>query len=156
MLFAVIVVGLAAAATVLFAFSAASWKRPVLGTVDGRLRPCGQNPNCVCSEDSRDSHSVAPFTFEGDADAEFRRLQSLVESAPRTTLIDQRDGYLRFESVTPLLRYVDDVEFRLDADAGLIHVRSASRIGRSDFGVNRARVEELRRYFNAGSPAPRN
>jgi uncharacterized protein (DUF1499 family) len=145
MLYGLIAAGVAAA--ILFGLSAASWRRPALGLIDQRLRPCGDTPNCVCSQCPETPHHIEPLAFDGDAQAEFQRLQSLLESFPRTTLVEQRPDYLRYEVVTRIVRYVDDVEFLLDPQAKLIHVRSASRVGRSDFGVNRARVEEIRRRF---------
>ena len=117
------------------------WRRPTnLGVKDGRLAPCKRSPNCVSSQaDPADSeHYIAPIPFAGTM-ADLRRL---VESMARATVITAQDNYLYAEYRTRLLRYVDDVELYLDK--GLVHVRSASRLGRRDFGVNRKRVEELR------------
>jgi uncharacterized protein (DUF1499 family) len=127
----------------------ASWRRPELGPVSGRLRHCPASPNCVCSQQTGDDHFIEPLRSGGDPQSEFERLKSMVEALPRTKRIDQRDGYARYEFTSRLMRYVDDVEFLLDAEAGVIHVRSASRVGRSDFGANRARVEDIRRRFAA-------
>ena len=79
--------------------------------------------------------------------AEFARLQDLVSEMQGATLIEEGQGYLRFEFSTPVMRYVDDVEFLLDDAAGAIHVRSASRVGYSDMGANRERVETIRAKF---------
>jgi uncharacterized protein (DUF1499 family) len=117
------------------------WRRPNnLGVKDGRLAPCKRSPNCVSSQaDPADSeHYIAPIPFTGTM-ADLRRL---VESMARATVITAQDNYLYAEYRTRLLRYVDDVELYLDK--GLVHVRSASRLGRRDFGVNRKRVEDLR------------
>jgi uncharacterized protein (DUF1499 family) len=119
------------------------WRRPEnLGVQNGRLAACKRSPNCVSSQaDPADrEHYIAPIAFKGDAAA----LRRAVESMPRATVIRQDGGYLYAEYRTKLLRYVDDLELFYDATAGVVHVRSASRLGRRDFGFNRARVEALR------------
>lgn len=142
-----VIIALGVSAGILVAFSAASRRRPDLGIVDGRLRPCPPTPNCVCSQQSDEQQRIEPLACHGDPQAEFSRLQAVIRGLPRTTLIAERPGYARYEFVSRLVRYVDDVEFLLDAEQGVIHVRSASRVGRSDFGANRGRVEEIRRQF---------
>jgi uncharacterized protein (DUF1499 family) len=117
------------------------WRRPAnLGVRDGRLSPCRRSPNCVCSQaDPTDrEHYIAPLAFAGSI-AELRRA---IESLPRVTVIREAADYLYAEFRTPLLRFVDDVEFA--KAAGVLHVRSASRLGRRDFGVNRRRIEAIR------------
>ena len=119
------------------------WRRPSnLGVKDGRLAPCRRTPNCVSSQaDPADrEHYIAPIAFRGGME----ELRRAVESMPRTTMITADRNYVYAEYRTPLMRYVDDVELYYDERAGLVHVRSASRLGRRDFGVNRRRVEELR------------
>jgi uncharacterized protein (DUF1499 family) len=119
------------------------WRRPEnLGVKDGRLAPCKRTPNCVCSQAERSDaeHYVAPIAFRGNVAA----LRAAVEAMPRSSVIRQDGNYLYAEYRTKLLRYVDDLELFYDEKAGLVHVRSASRLGRRDFGVNRARVEALR------------
>jgi len=125
------------------------WRRPKnLGVIGGRLAPCGRTPNCVSSQaDPADKeHYIAPIPFQGDAIAAVRKA---VESMPRARIISADSHYLYAEFRSALLRYVDDVEFHYDGS--VIHVRSASRLGRRDFGVNRARVEELRKRIK---PSP--
>ena len=125
------------------------WRRPKnLGVIGGRLTPCRQTPNCVSSQaDPSDrEHYIAPIPFRGDAIAAVRKA---VESMPRARVISADSHYLYAEFRSALLRYVDDVEFHYDGS--VIHVRSASRLGRRDFGVNRARVEELRKRIK---PSP--
>jgi len=122
------------------------WRRPGnLGVRDGRLAPCKRSPNCVSSQaDPADrEHYIAPIPFTGTM-ADLRRV---VESMERATVITAQDNYLYAEYRTRWLRYVDDVELYLDK--GLVHVRSASRLGRRDFGVNRKRVEALRALIQA-------
>ncbi len=128
-----------------------SWKRPAnLGVRNARLAPCRRTPNCVSSQaDPGDAeHYVAPIPFKGDAIAAVRRA---VLGIPRTTIIQTRTNYLYAEFRTPLMRFVDDVEFFHDDKAGVIHVRSASRVGRRDFGVNRERMEHLRSLLSASA-----
>ena len=125
-----------------------SWKRPGnLGVEEGRLAPCKRTPNCVSSQtDAADrEHYIAPLAFRGS----MQDLRKLVEGMERTTLISAERNYLYAECRTKLMRYVDDVELYYDEKQGVVHVRSASRLGRRDFGVNRARVEALRALIQA-------
>jgi uncharacterized protein (DUF1499 family) len=119
-----------------------SWKRPDnLGVRDGRLAACKRSPNCVSSQanPADREHYIAPI--HGSIAA----ARKAVERMPRATVITEKPDYLYAEFRTPLLRYVDDVEFFFDGT--VVHVRSCSRLGRRDFGVNRKRVEELRRLI---------
>lgn len=119
-----------------------SWKRPDnLGVRDGMLAPCKRSPNCVSSQANPADleHYIAPL--HGTMDA----VRAAVQAMPRTRIISDKDNYLYAEFRTRLLRYVDDVEFFFDGR--VIQVRSCSRLGRRDFGVNRRRVEELRRLI---------
>jgi uncharacterized protein (DUF1499 family) len=119
-----------------------SWKRPDnLGVRDGRLAACKSSPNCVCSQASPADreHYIAPIHGRMEA------VRKAVKSLPRTKVIRGDKNYLYAEFRSKLLGYVDDVEFFFDGNA--IHVRSCSRLGRRDFGVNRKRVEELRRLI---------
>lgn len=124
-----------------------SWKRPGnLGVNGGRLAPPKRTPNSVSSQaDPADTgHYIAPVPFKGDARAAMAAVRKAVESMEGSTIIRNEGNYLYAEFRTRIMRFVDDVEFVFDEKAGLIHVRSASRLGRKDFGVNRARVEALR------------
>jgi uncharacterized protein (DUF1499 family) len=123
------------------------WRRPTnLGVNGGRLAPCRRTPNCVSSQaDPADAeHYIAPIRFRGDAMAAVRRA---VAAMPRATVISEQKNYLYAEFRSRLLGYVDDVEFFYDGTA--IQVRSAARLGRRDFGVNRKRVEKLRALITA-------
>lgn len=133
-----------------------SWKRPGnLGVTDGRLAPCRRTPNCVSSQaDPADAvHYIEPIPFKGDAAAAIAAARKAVESMQRATVIRAEPGYLYAEFRSKLIGFVDDVEFAFDDRAGLLHVRSSSRIGRRDFGVNRARVEFLRRRIAGAAGA---
>jgi len=124
-----------------------SWKRPdYLGVKDGRLARCKSTPNCVSSQaDGADAeHYIGPIRFQGSALEAMAAVRKAVEAIERTRVVRHEGNYLYAEFRTRLMRYVDDVEFTFDEKAGAIHVRSASRLGRRDFGVNRARVEAIR------------
>jgi uncharacterized protein (DUF1499 family) len=116
-----------------------SWKRPDnLGVRNGRLAPCKRSPNCVSSQaDPADrEHYIAPLSGTMAA------VRAAVKAMPRTTIVSENESYLHAEFRTRIMRYVDDVEFFVDGT--VIQVRSCSRLGRRDFGVNRKRVEALR------------
>ena len=119
-------------------------KRPNdLGLKGGRLAPCPASPNCVCSQDQDKGHAVLPLRFSGDRRAAMRRLRAVVDGMQGATVIESTDDYLRAEFKSDFFGFVDDVEF-FAMDPDLIHVRSASRLGKADFGVNRKRVETIR------------
>jgi uncharacterized protein (DUF1499 family) len=118
-----------------------------LGTKDGQLVACPSSPNCVSSQAADDGHRIAPLTFKGDPDAAFARLKQVLGRRGDTTIIEEQPGYLRVEFRTVL--FVDDGEFLLDRSRSAIQVRSASRLGYSDLGKNRSRMEEIRTQFSA-------
>jgi len=123
-----------------------------LGIHDGKLSGPKQTPNSVVSEsvDAASPAYIAPIAFSGDPRAAFAKLGTVLQSLDRVTVIKADDGYLYAECRSEKMRFVDDFEARIDAAAGVIHVRSASRLGRRDMGVNRARVEMIRHRFSAG------
>jgi uncharacterized protein (DUF1499 family) len=124
-----------------------SWKRPgYLGVKDGKLASCRERLNCVSSQaDPADAQRyIAPIAFKGGALAAMAAARKAIESMERSTVIRHEGNYLYAEFRSKLLRFVDDLELTYDEKAGVLHVRSASRLGRRDFGVNRARVEALR------------
>lgn len=115
-----------------------------LGLAAGRLHPCPASPNCVCSEDPTAAAALAPLAYTGDGPLAFAALVELVAAEPDAELVTVEPGYAHAVYRTPLLRFRDDLELRLDEAAGVIQVRSASRVGYSDLGANRRRVEALR------------
>ncbi len=117
------------------------------------LAPCPDTPNCVASHAEDPEHAIEPIRYEGGAEAAWTAVRRAVESLPRTTIVREEDGYLHAECRSMILRFVDDLELQLQPDAGIIAVRSASRLGRSDFGVNRKRVERLRAAMAAAKDA---
>ena len=118
-----------------------------LGVREGLLAPCPSSPNCVSSQAESERHRIAPLSFSGDPDAAFARLKLVISRRSDTTIVDDLPDYLRVELRTIL--FVDDGEFLLDRTKKHIHVRSASRLGYSDLGKNRSRLEEIRRQFLA-------
>jgi uncharacterized protein (DUF1499 family) len=129
-----------------------SWKRPGnLGVREGRLAPCRRTPNCVSSQaDPGDrQHHIDPLAYQGTAAEAIAALQRVIEAAPGARIVRATPEYLYAEFRSRIMRFVDDVEFALDPAGGRIHVRSAARLGIRDFGVNRARVESLRRALDA-------
>jgi uncharacterized protein (DUF1499 family) len=110
-----------------------------LGVKDGKLAACPGTPNCVNSQSDDAQAKIAPLP--GVSIAEIKKV---VESMERTTIVEETDNYLYAEFKSKLMGYIDDVEFYLDSGANVVHVRSASRLGKSDLGVNRKRVEEIR------------
>ncbi len=120
-----------------------------LGLQGGRLAPCPDSPNCVSSQAERDGQVVLPFTLDRPVGAAKSVLKQVIAALPRTRLICEEENYLHFEFRSLIFRFVDDVEFHFDAAAKTIQVRSASRVGHSDLGVNRRRIETIRRLFSA-------
>ena len=145
----VLILVVAAWAAMMTILSATSRQPDNLGVHDGKLTACPNTPNCVSSDATDDAHRMAPIPFEGDAGEALARLKVALAAQPLTTVISADGNYLHAECVSLLFRFVDDVEFLVDADAPVIHFRSASRAGRSDRGVNRKRMEEIRKDFES-------
>lgn len=125
-------------------------KRPKhLGIKEGQLAPCPNKPNCVSSFSDRSKHAIEPLHFQGAADMALATLKQVVAAMDGATLIEAQINYLYFEFKTKVLGFVDDVEFLLDEGKKIIHLRSASRLGHSDFNLNRKRIEAIRANFKA-------
>jgi uncharacterized protein (DUF1499 family) len=118
-----------------------------LGLVGGRLADCPDSPNCVSSQSERESQRLPSIPFFGTASEAIASLKRVVSEMPRSRLVAEDGDYLRYEFRSFLLRFVDDVELLVDESKSAIHFRSASRVGYSDFGVNRRRMEEIRTRF---------
>ena len=116
------------------------------------LAPCPWTHTCVCSRrDAAFYHRIEPLHAPGAPVAAFKRLKSLLESAARTVIITETDDYIHAECRSRR-GFIDDLECRLCREESVIHVRSAARTWHAvfDFGVNRARIEALRRQFLSG------
>ena len=118
-----------------------------LGLKNQLLSPCPGTPNCVSSQEKNSQHHIQPITFDGSLKLAKERLHRVLNSMRGTRIITQDVVYWHVEFTTQLLRFIDDVEFFFDGSQSLIHVRSASRQGYWDLGVNRKRVETIRSRF---------
>jgi uncharacterized protein (DUF1499 family) len=133
-----------------------------LGVRDGRLKPPSRTPNSVSSQ--ADLHAgtgalvdyarIAPLAAGADQAAAMARLRAAIEATPGARLVAARPDYLYAQFSTRWLKFIDDAEFWASPADGVIHVRSASRLGRKDFGVNRARIEALRAAVEESGPHP--
>ncbi|MFB2921113.1 DUF1499 domain-containing protein [Aerosakkonema funiforme] len=124
-------------------------KRPTnLGVQVGKLAPCPSSPNCVSSQSQDDGHKIEPITYNSTPAEAMAQLKKVIESEKRTKIITETPNYLYVEFTSRLMGFVDDVEFYLDEGQKVIHVRSASRLGESDLGVNRNRIETIRAKLN--------
>ncbi|MCA3131960.1 MAG: DUF1499 domain-containing protein [Betaproteobacteria bacterium] len=115
-----------------------------LGVRNGKLKPPPSTPNCVSSQAQGGYYAIAPLPYRGTRGSAFAALLAIVRSTPRTRIVEQTADYLYVEYASALMGYVDDVEFWFAPEGGIIHVRSASRLGQGDMGVNRRRVEDIR------------
>ncbi len=122
-----------------------------IGVRDGKLKPPAKTPNSVTSQADlwpdaprKDDARIAPIALQGDGKATIASIAKVIEDLPASHIVERRDDYLYAQFTTALMRFTDDVEFWFDPAAGVIQVRSASRVGRKDFGVNRARIESIR------------
>lgn len=118
-----------------------------IGLHEGRLTSCPDKPNCVISQEADPGHHIDPIAYSGAQKDALARLKTLIRSMERTRIVAETENYLRVECTTKWLGFVDDLEFYFPAEP-IIHVRSASRLGYSDLGVNRKRVEQIRKRFN--------
>ena len=158
-MYVVIWIALAVVAVLLAArFGVFAGRMPAdLGLRDGKLKPPSRTENSVSSQadlwpdaPQKDYARIAPLPLVGgDAKATIARIAAVVEDLPGARIVERRDDYLYAQFTTALMRYVDDVEFWADPAAGVVQVRSASRLGSKDFGVNRARIESIRARLGA-------
>ena len=128
--------------------SACASPRPSgLGVNDGQLAPCPSEPRCVSSQapipDTR--HNIGDFIIIAKPDDAWTKLEEIVTAMPRTQIIESQADYLYAEVTTPTLGFVDDLEFYYDRADNTVQVRSSARIGYFDGGLNRNRVERIRR-----------
>ncbi|MFK5927326.1 MAG: DUF1499 domain-containing protein [Desulfuromusa sp.] len=122
-----------------------SGKRPSnLGVSDSRLAPCPASPNCLSSDDLDSAHMTPPFQLVKPATEVWRVARELVSELPRTRIVNETSDYLHAECRSGVFGFVDDLELHLRPSKGIIAVRSASRLGYSDFGVNQRRIEKIR------------
>jgi uncharacterized protein (DUF1499 family) len=124
-----------------------------IGVNNGKLAGCPATPNCVSSQVAAidPEHTILPIQFGGDNLTTIAKLKQVLQSMPNNKILKETDNYLYLESTSKLMGFVDDVEFYLDKDSKTIQVRSASRLGESDLGVNRQRIEKIRVALGANT-----
>lgn len=135
------------------ALSACSGSRPDnLGWINNQFASCPESPNCVSSFAAQDDaeHYIAPWATSEQAQQDWQRLIDVIKAQSELKVIKQEGPYLYAEATTKLMRYVDDMQFYLNAEQQRIDVYSASRLGYSDMGKNRSRLEELKQQWQAG------
>jgi uncharacterized protein (DUF1499 family) len=129
----------------IFSFSGEQPKN--LGVKNGQLTKCPQTPNCVSSQSKDVTHKVDPLTYNSSRKEALNRLKTILKEINNAEIIEVKPQYLYSQFTSRIMGFVDDVEFYLPLQEKLIHVRSASRVGQSDLGVNRRRIERIREQF---------
>jgi len=117
---------------------------PTLGVHDGKLSPCPASPNCVVSQGADPDHGIKPIAYTQSRDRARDLLAKVLGVVPRTEIVTQDESYIRAQATSRIIGFVDDIEFYFPEDEPLIHLRSAARLGESDLGVNRRRLEQIR------------
>ena len=125
-----------------------SGKPTNLGVVDGRLADCPSSPICVSTQAEDADHQMEPIPFTGSADEAMQRVKDLIAEMPRTKIVTVDGNYLHVKFRSAFFRFVDDAEFLIDTEEHVIHFRSASRVGYSDLGMNRRRMEQIAAGFD--------
>lgn len=123
------------------------------GIKNGQLAPCPDSPNCVSSQATTPEHAIAPIRFTGAAATAMSTLRRVIERDRGATVVSMDDRSLSAEYRSRIFRFVDDVDFVVDEAEGVIHCRSASRLGYSDMGANRRRMERIRQAFQTEQSA---
>lgn len=124
-------------------------KRPTnIGVQSGQLAPCPTTPNCVNSQSQDPQHRIEPLTYNSTPTQAMTELKTVIQNLERAKITTETENYFDVEFTTKLMGFVDDAEFLIDDSAKAIHVRSASRLGHSDLGVNRKRIEAIRAKLN--------
>ena len=123
-------------------------KKPdTIGVTGNRLTPCPAKPNCVSSDATDEAHKIASFQLKGNVRSNWPLVIESVKAGPRVKIVTSTETYLHAEYTSLLFRFVDDLELLMNSGTGVISVRSASRLGYSDLGANRKRVEGLRKVL---------
>jgi uncharacterized protein (DUF1499 family) len=118
------------------------------GVKEGKLGDCPRSPNCVSTVSTDPDHRMDPIPYRTSLKEAREKVITIVNKMKRTRIITSEDRYLHVEFRSAIFRFVDDVEFYFDEDEKMIHFRSASRLGYSDLGVNRKRMQRIRILFN--------
>lgn len=144
------IAGLISAMTLLLS-GCSSFGSPALRSAGGKLAPCDGGPHCVSSQSDNESRRIEPIRYTGTRAAAQQAMSKIISGMQNAKIVSEQPGYIHATFTSSLMGFVDDVEL-LFPNEKLIHVRSSSRTGYYDFGVNRNRVEELRRAFNERQP----
>lgn len=121
-----------------------------MAATSSRLAPCPRTPNCVSTQAPEGSSKrMDPIPYKGTLDQARARMLQVLRDHPRTRIVQEEPDYLKAECRSKVFRFVDDVELLFDDGAKQVHFRSASRLGRKDFGVNRERMDQIRAAFLA-------
>lgn len=122
-----------------------------LGVENGRFAPCPNTPNCVSSfaDPADEIHYIEPLPLGSSLPEAKVQIYNLIADTPRSRIVANTPNYIHAEFRSFTWGFVDDVEFYFDEEAGLIHLKSAARLGEGDMGVNRKRMEEIRRQYLA-------
>jgi uncharacterized protein (DUF1499 family) len=131
-----------------FLSSCSDEKLPLVGIRESRLTPCPDRPNCLSSQGSDSAYTVEPLNYDSEAEKIIADLKVVVGSMKGATIVSESAAYLHVEFQSDVFRFIDDVEFMVDDMAKVVHVRSASRVGYYDFGINRKRLEKIRQAWN--------
>lgn len=133
----------------LFVFGLVSQSGEASGITGDMLAKCPDKPNCVCSEFEDDaSHYVKPMYIpQSDSTDALSRLKIIVQEMGGS-IQTEKDNYLAATFTSSFFRFVDDLEIRIDLEQKLVHIRSASRVGYSDRGINKKRIEQFKKLFN--------
>ena len=124
-------------------------KKPI-GIVNGKFYPCPNSPNCVSTQATNEKHKVDPIQYSGSVNEAKKNIIQIINSLKRSKIITDKENYIHVEFRTAFFKFVDDVEFLFDESEKKIHFRSRARLGYSDMGVNRKRMDIIRdKYYNS-------
>ena len=125
-------------------------KKPI-GITNGKFHPCPKSPNCVSTQSTDKQHKMSPLIYNISPEEAKSKILRIINSLKRTRIKTETENYIHVEFRTAVFRFVDDVEFYFDDSEKIIHFRSAARLGYSDMGVNRKRMENITTLFQSGN-----
>ncbi len=121
-------------------------KKPI-GIMDGKFHPCPKSPNCVSTQSTSEKHKMEPIKYSSTLEEAKMKILNIINSLKRSRIKTETDNYIHVEFRTAFFRFVDDVEFYFNESEKAIHFRSAARLGYSDLGVNKKRMENISKLF---------
>ena len=121
-------------------------KKPI-GIVDGKFYPCPNTPNCVSTQATGKEHKIEPIQYSGTLNEAKEKIIQIMNSLKRSKIIINKENYIHVVFRTAIFRFIDDVEFLFNDSEKVIHFRSRARLGYSDMGVNRKRMEKIREMY---------